>query len=121
MEKFVVDYSFHCAISYWDDYLIPLGMKQLVDEIGINSFKVFLAYKDTLQLYDDECIKVLKVAKNLGAFVMAHCENGEIVSFGQQVLEAGVVGPEGHYHSRVDEGEAEATHRIMITLAAEQL
>lgn len=113
----ICDYSFHCAITYWDDDKIPRGMTRLVQEKGISSFKVFLAYKGTLQVEDEAILKILQNSKRLGAVTMAHCENADMVELGQQQMrEAGVTGPEGHYWSRIDECEAEATHR-MITLA----
>ena len=31
------------------------------EEFGINSFKVFMAYKDVMMLHDDEIIEVFKV------------------------------------------------------------
>ena len=111
------DYSFHCAITYWDPKTIPSDMERLVKERGINSFKVFLAYKGSLQVLDDECLHVLENAKKVGAVTMAHCEHGDLVNHGQkEMLDMGVSGPEGHYWSRTEEVEAEATHR-MITLA----
>lgn len=115
--KACCDYSFHCGITYWDDEKTPRGMKQLVQEKGIPSFKVFLAYKGSLMVSDQECVNVLETAKELGAVTMAHCENGELVSRGvTKVEQAGVLGPEGHYLSRPDIVEAEATHR-MIAMA----
>jgi len=115
--KACCDYSFHCGITYWDDEKTPRGMKALVQDKGISSFKVFLAYKGSLMVSDQECINVLETAKELGAVTMAHCENGELVSRGvDKVEKAGVLGPEGHYLSRPDVVEAEATHR-MIAMA----
>jgi dihydropyrimidinase len=59
------DYSFHCAITSWDPLKTPIEMERLVKERGINSFKVFLAYKGSLQVLDDECLQVLEIAKKL--------------------------------------------------------
>ncbi|CAM9141072.1 unnamed protein product, partial [Ectocarpus fasciculatus] len=109
------DYSFHCAITYWDEN-IPHGMEDLIKR-GVSSFKIFLAYKGSLQVNDEETINILKSAKSVGGITMAHCENADLIVHGQQrLVDAGVLGPEGHYYSRPDECEAEATHR-MITMA----
>ena len=111
------DYSFHCAITSWDPLKTPIEMERLVKERGINSFKVFLAYKGSLQVLDDECLQVLEIAKKVGAVTMAHCEHADLIDHGQKEMhEMGILGPEGHYWSRTEEIEAEATHR-MITLA----
>ena len=76
-----------------------------------------MAYKGTLQVNDEEVLKILESSKQVGAVTMAHCENADMIVRGQkEVLAAGVTGPEGHYWSRTEECEAEATHR-MITLA----
>uniref|UniRef100_A0A7S2RXV2 Beta-ureidopropionase n=1 Tax=Mucochytrium quahogii TaxID=96639 RepID=A0A7S2RXV2_9STRA len=112
------DYSFHCGLTYWDE-TVPKGMDVLVNQKGISSFKMFMAYKGTLQLNDEESFKVLETAKKLGALTMVHAEGADAVEWGQKhVQDAGVLGPEGHYLSRPDEVEAEATHR-MITFAAQ--
>lgn len=100
------DYSFHCAITYWDEN-IPHGMEDLIKR-GVSSFKIFLAYKGSLQVNDEETINILKSAKSVGGITMAHCENADLIVHGQQrLVDAGVLGPEGHYYSRPDECEAE--------------
>jgi dihydropyrimidinase len=106
-DEAVCDYSFHCAVTYWDDKMIPEGMQKLCD-MGISSFKVFMAYKGSLQVNDEEVLHILRAAKKVGAVTMAHCENADMVVEGQkELLAAGVTGPEGHYYSRTDECEAE--------------
>ena len=41
-EKSVADYSFHVAITWWDDS-VHAAMGKLVNEHGVNSFKHFMA------------------------------------------------------------------------------
>ena len=85
---------------------------------GVQSFKVFMAYKGSQLYQDDErLIQIFARAKELGAVVMVHAENGVLIAHNQErLLKKGVTGPEGHPLSRNDEVEGEATHRA-ITIA----
>jgi dihydropyrimidinase len=51
-----------------------------VQSAGINSFKVFMAYKDVLMLEDAEMYQCFKKCKQLGALAMVHAENGHIIA-----------------------------------------
>ena len=51
--KVCCDYSFHIGVTWWSDQ-VREEMGVLVREKGINSFKMFLAYKDVFMLRDDE-------------------------------------------------------------------
>jgi len=111
-EKVCCDYSFHCAITYWDDS-VEEQMKELCsDEVGINSFKMFMAYKDVMMLRDNEMIEVFKVCRKIGALAQVHAENGDAIAENQErLLAKGVTGPEGHPLSRPEEIETEAVMR----------
>ena len=43
-EKAAADYSFHVAITWWDES-VHKAMETLTREYGVNSFKHFMAYK----------------------------------------------------------------------------
>ena len=60
-EKVCCDYSLHMAITYWNDSVAEQMKSICSEEIGINSFKCFMAYKDVMMLQDDEIIEVFKV------------------------------------------------------------
>ncbi len=47
------DYSLHVGVTWWSDQVRD-EMKILANEKGVNSFKMFLAYKDVFMLRDDE-------------------------------------------------------------------
>ena len=51
--KVCCDYSFHVTVSWWSEQ-VKEEMEVLVREKGVNSFKMFLAYKDIVMLRDDE-------------------------------------------------------------------
>ena len=107
------DYTFHLAVTRFDEGTAE-KLKVAVEEEGIASFKVFLAYKGAFGIDDHELYQTLKTAKALGAIVTAHCENAELVTELQGKLVAeGKVGPEWHEPSRPVEVEAEGCHHLM--------
>jgi dihydroorotase-like cyclic amidohydrolase len=55
-------------------------MSTLVKDKGINSFKMFMAYKDVLMLRDDEMYACFEHCKSLGAIAQVHAENGDIIA-----------------------------------------
>src|SRR5690349_17992654 len=113
-KKAVADYTFHMAITGWGDRTAE-EMRAVVQEHGITSFKVFMAYKGAIMVDDGELYQVMKQAAKLGAVVTVHCENGDAVWHLQKELVAkGDLGPEFHPVSRPSSVEGEATHRALM-------
>ena len=55
------DYALHMAVTHWSEEVaaeLPLVTQP---DIGINSFKVFMAYKDVMMIRDGEIIECFKV------------------------------------------------------------
>ncbi|WAR03162.1 DPYS-like protein [Mya arenaria] len=77
--KVCCDYSLHVAVTYWNDS-VANEMEVLTKERGINSFKMFLAYKDVFMLDDSELYNSFKRCKELGAMAMVHAENGHLIA-----------------------------------------
>jgi dihydropyrimidinase len=112
-EKAVSDYSFHVAVTWWDD-TVHRDMEILVREHGVNSFKHFMAYKGALMADDEILISSFSRSLELGAVPTVHAENGELVFRLQNELYArGITGPEGHPLSRPPEVEGEAANRAI--------
>src|SRR6185436_13598126 len=106
------DYSFHMGVSRFDTQT-DKNLREIVKR-GITSFKVFLAYKDALAVDDRELYHALRLAKELGVIVTAHCENPELVAQRQaELLAAGKVGPEWHEPSRPIEVEVKGVDHLM--------
>ncbi|XP_054913160.1 dihydropyrimidinase-related protein 5-like isoform X1 [Poeciliopsis prolifica] len=114
--KACCDYSLHVGVTWWGPKVRD-EMEKLVREKGVNSFQMFMAYKETFMLRDSELFQALQHCKDIGAIARVHAENGELVAEGaKEALDLGISGPEGIEVSRPEELEAEATHRA-ITIA----
>ncbi|MFA5120399.1 dihydropyrimidinase [Zavarzinia sp.] len=112
-EKAATDYSFHVAITWWDDS-VHEAMGTLTREYGVNSFKHFMAYKGAIMADDEILVKSFTRARELGALCTVHAENGELVAHLQkQLLDMGITGPEGHPQSRPSAVEGEAADRAI--------
>ena len=112
-EKAVADYSFHVAITWWDE-TVHADMETLVRKHGVNSFKHFMAYKGAIMADDEILVNSFTRALELGAIVTVHAENGELVyQLQQKLYEQGLTGPEAHPLSRPPEVEAEAANRAI--------
>jgi len=112
-EKSVADYSFHVAITWWDES-VHADMGTLVREHGVNSFKHFMAYKGAIMADDEVLVNSFSRALELGAIPTVHAENGELVfRLQQRLVDKGITGPEGHPLSRPPEVEGEAANRAI--------
>lgn len=112
-EKAATDYSFHVAITWWDE-TVKKAMQTLTTEHGVNSFKHFMAYKGAIMADDEILVNSFNQARELGAICTVHAENGELVfHLQQEMLKKGITGPEGHPLSRPPEVEGEAADRAI--------
>ena len=112
-QKAAGDYSFHVAVTWWDD-TVHEDMGTLCRDHGVNSFKHFMAYKGAIMADDEVLVSSFLRARELGALCTVHAENGELVyRLQQQIYEQGIHGPEGHPLSRPPEVEGEAANRAI--------
>ena len=112
-EKSTTDYSFHVAITWWDDS-VPDAMGTLCRDYGVNSFKHFMAYKGAIMADDETLVNSFTRARELGALCTVHAESGELVDhFQTKIFESGITGPEGHPQSRPPQVEGEAANRAI--------
>jgi dihydropyrimidinase len=112
-EKSAGDYSFHVAVTWWDE-TVHADMGKLVNEHGVNSFKHFMAYKNAIMADDEILVKSFSRALELGAIPTVHAENGELVYVLQQeLMKKGMTGPQSHPLSRPPMVEGEAAQRAI--------
>ena len=110
--KACCDYTFHMGVTRFDE-ASAAQLREIV-KAGVGSFKVFLAYKGAFGVDDSELWNTLKLARELGVIVTAHCENETLVAQMQkELLAAGRTGPEAHHDSRPPRVEAEGVHHLM--------
>lgn len=122
-DKAVIDYGFHLMIGEINDDVLN-ELPSVISEEGITSFKVFMAYKNVLQADDETLFQILIEAKKLGALVMVHAENGDVIDFlVKKALVEGKTEPIYHALTRPPEIEGEATARaaVFTELADSQL
>ena len=109
--KAACDYAFHMGVTKFSE-TTGAQLREIVAG-GTASFKVFLAYKGAFGIDDTELYHTLKLARELGVIVTAHCENETLVAERQrELLAAGVTGPAGHHESRPPRVEAEGVHHL---------
>ncbi|MFC0273037.1 dihydropyrimidinase [Metabacillus herbersteinensis] len=122
-DKAVIDYGFHLMIGEINDDVLK-QLESVINDEGITSFKVFMAYKNVLQADDETLFQTLIAAKELGALVMVHGENGDVIDYlTKKALADGHTDPIYHALTRPPEVEGEATGRAatLTGLAESQL
>lgn len=108
--KAVIDYAFHLTIADGRDETMAEIPKMIAR--GVNSFKVFMAYKHVLYVDDETIFKTLQACRKAGGLVQLHAENGDVIEvITKQALADGKTEPKWHALTRPVECEGEATHR----------
>lgn len=111
----IIDYAFHLIISDPTARVLGEELPSLMDE-GCTSFKIYTTY-DALKLDDRQILEVLSTARRLGAMVMVHAENHDVIAWlTEKLSEAGSTAPRFHAAAHAAPAEREATHRA-ITFA----
>ncbi len=107
------DYAFHMSPVEWRQSL-PEEIKNCVEKEGIPSFKVYMAYKDSIGLEDEALQKVFHAVAAAGGMVTAHCELGDdIEHLRHQLAASGKTSPEFHPLSRPAELESRAVAKAI--------
>jgi dihydropyrimidinase len=116
-ERSLTDYAFHVSPVEWRES-IPGEIRECI-AMGATSFKIYMAYKQTVGLDDEDILKVMKAVGKAGGIVTVHCEEGdEIDALRDGFFRDGHSLPLYHLLSRPSRLEASAVKRA-IRLAAE--
>ena len=111
--KAVTDYAFHLAMTQWQ----PSFAAELADmvEAGVTSFKLYLAYRHSMMVEDDEVLAALQASAALGTTIGFHCENGRVIdALVQAELADRHTGAYYHPRTRPAELEREALVRLGV-------
>ena len=106
------DYGFHLALCDCNDSVLQ-DLRSL-PAAGVASVKLYLAYKNVMQVDDASLLKVMQVCQALGIVVCLHCENGDIIAeLISEAKQAGRLEPGEHAATRPEAVEAEAVYRAL--------
>jgi dihydropyrimidinase len=113
----LVDFGLHCSLTHDDMDQIETTIPKIV-EMGVTSFKAFMAYsRRGMKLEDDELLKCMEILKHCGGLFAVHAENGSILDYLEdQCIAEDKVAPEFFPDTHPNIAEAEAIFRI-LTLA----
>lgn len=104
-----VDHGFHMTFT---ERVSDRAVGACIDR-GITSFKLYMAYPETLMVDDDVIAEVMASAKQHGGLVTVHAEAGaEIERLRVEAVAAGRTGVVEHARTRPAELEAEAVARV---------
>ncbi|BCS89580.1 dihydropyrimidinase [Pseudodesulfovibrio sediminis] len=107
------NYSFHVTVT-WLDEKAEQEIRLLAKDHGVNSFKHFTTYRDTIMLDPDKLLRSFSLARELGCLCTVHAENDEIIRYLQhKLLAKKITHPKGHVLSRPPIAEGEATNRAI--------
>ena len=107
-----IDYSFHVSPVDW-----RTGSDEEIQqciELGFPSFKIYLAYKDTIGLDEESTYHVMKAVGKHSGMVTAHCELGdEVNTYRDFYFSQSMVSPLYHMLSRASQLESIAVKRAI--------
>jgi dihydropyrimidinase len=111
--KAVGDYAFHVGVTDFNDKT-KLEIKDIIQQRGATSFKVFMAYKGALMVDDRQIAQLMNETSKYGGIVIAHTEDGDMQDdLVTQHLAAGHTGPEIHVLTHPEISEASAAKRFV--------
>lgn len=112
-KKALCDYSFHCGVTEFNSK-IKAEIANIIHSQGIPSFKVFMAYKDTLMMDDMSLLGVMEEVAKQHGIIAIHAENGDwITAMIEKYKQEGRLEPKYHALSHPVESEVEAAGRII--------
>jgi dihydropyrimidinase len=112
-EKAACDYSFHVAVTWWDESVLPTWASS-AKKHGVNSFKHFMAYKNAIMCDDEVLVNSFTPRPRARrAADRARRERRAGLPPPAHIFEKGITGPEGHPLSRPPEVEGEAANRAI--------
>jgi len=111
--KPVIDVGFHIGVTDLREGGSLEELAKLPDQ-GVTSYKLFMAYKGAVMVDDDTLFRTMQTARETGALVLVHAENGDAIDIlVKEAIAAGHTEPIWHARTRPPETEGEATNRAI--------
>ncbi len=111
--KPAIDYGFHLIMTDLPDERLE-EMKRLIQEDGVVSFKLFMAYPGVFLVDDGTIFRAMSKAGEHGGLICMHAENGVVIDvLVKQALAEGKRAPKYHALTRPTKAEAEGTGRAI--------
>lgn len=110
-DKASIDYGFHVIVTHVNENVLQ-DMKTAIRHEGVSSFKMFMAYPNSVMVDDAAIFRAMRMVGQHGGMVALHAENGTIIELLiKEALEQGHTSPRYHGLTRPAIMEGEATHR----------
>ena len=110
--RVVVDYGLHMSVTDWH----PGIEAEIVAAVaaGMPTFKVYLAYKQSVGVDDATLLRTLRSVRAAGGRVLVHAVNGDVHdALVADLVSAGHLDPSAHPLAQPAAAEAEATCRAL--------
>ncbi len=108
----LTDYSFHISPVEWRSTTAD-EIRECIS-MGYRSFKIYMAYKDSIGVGHEVIENVMRVVAGSGALVIMHCETGdEIEEMRQRLASQGKLSPAAHPLSRPAHTESRAVEQAI--------
>lgn len=108
-----IDFSFHLILTDASRDVLS-ELPSLIENDGISSFKMFMAYPEILMVDDAAIFRTMRKVGDRGGMVNLHAENGQVIQvLIEEALEQGNTSPKYHALTRPRLMEGEATHRAI--------
>lgn len=106
-----VDYGFHLILTKLTPEILA-ELPDLINQEGISSFKMFMAYPGILMMDDADIFRAMRAVGEHGGMISLHAENGQVIQvLIEEALAEGNTSPRYHALTRPGILEGEATHR----------
>ncbi len=109
----LANYSFHVSPVEWRSTMEE-EILNCVNKEGLKSFKVYMAYKDSIGLEDDVLLMVMEAVAKSDGMVTVHCELGDDIEvLRNELANKNELSPSSHPLSRPAKLEAEAVRKVI--------
>jgi dihydropyrimidinase len=108
-----VDFGFHIILTDVTSEVLA-ALPDLINQDGVSSFKMFMAYPGVLMVEDADIFRSMRVVGTHGGMINLHAENGGVIQvLIEEALAQGNTSPKYHALTRPALMEAEASHRAI--------